>query len=594
MSGPGAYNDYHKGMYKRDAETLASANLRAYSLDDTARDRLLQRHRQTIKNRVGKVEYRFPDLNALHAQVAELAAQSVTSRLLDNIKDDHAVAEWLHHGLNLHQHRDMTICLFCEGDLSSARLEALQAHFSRAYDAFIERIEQRSRQLKHTRKLAEELHPPDQAVFYEDIAEEYCAAHEILEAVRTELIKFLDRLVTVLSKKRQAPFDRLAAGVDLPDLDLTAVERLNCVIQKHNQACEEFEARTSDARRRLAHAMIAESMNEYLKLADDLKTLGRSIADRRVKLSEIDKQISRLEQGIVEHRQPAEELNEDLRQYLGHNELALEVRETGYALTRHGVPADSLSDGERTALALLYFLKSLRDRRFDISKGVVVLDDPVSSLDANALYLAFGYIRECTQDAGQLFLLTHNFTFFRQARNWFHHLKGQNSKKTDKRPARFYMLARLHEPGVRRTALQQLDPLLELYESEYHYLFACVFREASVTGARKLEQTYFLPNVARRLLEMFLAFRLPQFAGQLWQKMKQIDFDDARKTRIIRFVHIHSHGDAIADPEHDTSALGEAPSVLSDLLELMESEDLKHYRAMVQVVSPPAENQVGP
>lgn len=142
----------------------------------------------------------------------------------------------------------------------------------------------------------------------------------------------------------------------------------------------------------------------------------------------------------MEHRQPAEELNEDLNKYLGHGELQLEIRETGYVITRNSVPAESLSEGETTAIAVLYFLKSLQDRRFELNKGLVVLDDPVSSLDTNALYLAFGFIRARTTNAGQLIVLTHNFTFFREVRNWFHHLTRQGKKDINQRPARFYML----------------------------------------------------------------------------------------------------------------------------------------------------------
>ena len=114
--------------------------------------------------------------------------------------------------------------------------------------------------------------------------------------------------------------------------------------------------------------------------------------------------------------------------------------DTGYTITRGGVSAEFLSEGETTAIALLYFLKSLQDRRFPLANGVIVLDDPVSSLDANALFLAFAFIRERTKDAGQLFILTHNFSFFRQVRHWFHHLKGQKKKDVSKRPARFFML----------------------------------------------------------------------------------------------------------------------------------------------------------
>ncbi len=250
-----------------------------------------------------------------------------------------------------------------------------------------------------------------------------------------------------------------------------------------------------------------------------------------------------MEREIVEHRQPAEELNDELAKYLGHDELRLEVKDTGYALLRRGVVADSLSEGERTALSLLYFLKTLGDRRFDLDEGVVVLDDPVSSLDANSLYLAFGYIRRRTEDAGQLFVLTHNFTFFRQVRNWFHHLRGQGKNDIDRRPARFYMLDRVGDEIPRRTTIRRLDPLLEGYDSEYHYLFARVYRGVNETDGG-LEEAYGLPNIARRLLEMFLAFREPQIAGGLEKKLKGIECDEAKKLRILRFVHTHSHSDA--------------------------------------------------
>jgi wobble nucleotide-excising tRNase len=251
---------------------------------------------------------------------------------------------------------------------------------------------------------------------------------------------------------------------------------------------------------------------------------------------------------------------------------------------RNGIPAQALSEGETTAIALLYFLKSLKDRRFDLAKGVVVLDDPVSSLDANALYLAYGFIRERTKDAAQLFILTHNFTFFRQVRNWFHHLKGK-----DKKQARFYMLDCASDGGQRCSTIRPLDPLLEQYESEYHYLFARIYRGAAAPTPPMLEDNYILPNMARRLLEAFLAFRQPRASGELWQQLKDAKFDEAKKLRILRFLHTHSHGDAIGEPEHDPSLLSEAGSVLKDLVEFIKAQDPEHFAAMVELVEPPIE-----
>ena len=95
--------------------------------------------------------------------------------------------------------------------------------------------------------------------------------------------------------------------------------------------------------------------------------------------------------------------------------------------------------------------------------------------------------------------------------------------------------------------------------------------------------------MARRLLETFLAFRRPQRAGELRQKLQVIDFDETKKLRILRFLHTHSHADAIVDPEHDPFALGEAKAALTDLLTLIRHEDTAHYDAMVALVDPPAE-----
>ena len=147
------------------------------------------------------------------------------------------------------------------------------------------------------------------------------------------------------------------------------------------------------------------------------------------------------------------------------------------------------------------------------------------------------------------------------------------------------MLEPVLDSDTRCTTIRPLDRLLVQYESEYHYLFARVYRERSDAVDTTLEHLYDLPNVARRLLESFLAFRRPQLSGDLWKKIQDTDFDQNRTTRIIRFVHTHSHSDGISEPEHDLSLLGEARSVLDDILALIEYEDPGHYEAMIGVVT---------
>lgn len=582
------YNEYDKRRYKERAEKMAEAGDAAKQLlSDSERERLQARHRATRKPKVSDVAYRVPQLQDLANIVAQLLGRTVVSAAIQTLKNDSDLAEWTRHGLGLHKKRGSDKCLFCEQPLPKGRLGELEAHFNAEYERFLQTVESQIQQLESEKKQAAELRLPNRAELYDDLAKEFNAAEETFRKMLGEITKFLDDLINALKHKKDKAFEAQTLNVAAPSVDDAVIKRLGEVIAKHNQSCDRFDESVKDARDRLALDMIAESLDEFVRLKDAVEKVTGEIQSIQNAITGLKNQIAQLERDIKEHQRPAEDLNEDLKRYLGHSDLQLTIKETGYAITRNGAPADMLSEGEMTAIALLYFLKSLEDRGFDKANGVVVLDDPVSSLDANALYLAFGFIRQRTQDAGQLLILTHNFTFFRQVRNWFHHLKGQKKKVVSQRPARFYMLDCIRDSKHRCSSIRPLDPLLEEYESEYHYLFALIYRAAEAPSPETLEQNYILPNVARRFLEAFLAFRQPQVAGDLWQKLQNVDFDAAKKHRIIRFVHTHSHGDTIGEPGHDPSLLGEARMVLGDLLEFIKSQDTKHFEGMVAVVKPP-------
>ncbi|CAC9589186.1 hypothetical protein [uncultured Gammaproteobacteria bacterium] len=57
-----------------------------------------------------------------------------------------------------------------------------------------------------------------------------------------------------------------------------------------------------------------------------------------------------------------EEMNEQLKTFLGRDDLIFEVVEGGYEVKRNGKTADRLSEGEKTAIAFVYFTIHLKDR----------------------------------------------------------------------------------------------------------------------------------------------------------------------------------------------------------------------------------------
>lgn len=592
-SGANPYNNYNKSDFTRRAEEMISAGDKdARVLNDISREKLLTQLRTSLKAKLQALKYRLPDLKVLKKSVADLLSITVVSAAIQSLKEDSKLSSWVHTGLGLHRERESQTCLFCEQKLPSDRLRTLEAHFSTEYEDLLRKLGDCIASIQAAIRTATDLSLPNAAEFYDDLSSEFESAAAALRAESESTTRALEALVRALEAKKARAFERVSHELSVPDVNASVVDNLNAVIEKHNKTCDDFQSRIHSAREQLEADSVATTVEEFVKLQAAVQIGEVEVKKADGEAKRLNTEIAKLEREIVVHRRPAEELNEDLRNYLGHDELRLEVKETGYTITRNGVPAQALSEGETTAIALLYFLKTLQDRRFDIRKGVIVLDDPVSSLDANALYLAFGFIRERTKDGGQLFVFTHNFTFFRQMRNWFHHLKGQNKKDVSQRPAKFYMLECAYDGVQRCSAIRQLDPLLEQYESEYHYLFASIYRAAMNAAAAHLETNYVLPNSARRLIEAFLAFRQPHVSGELWQKMKDVRFDEAKKVRILRFLHTHSHGDAIGEPEHDPSVLGEAHSVLKDLLEFIKSQDPEHFAAMVKLVDlAPAEEE---
>ena len=579
------YNNYDKARFHRRAEKmLADRDRSSHRLKDAERASRRAQLQATPKEVLSEVTYRMPAVASIAEEVAKLLSSTVVASAIESLAGDPTLTEWTRTGLHLHSDRGAVDCLFCRQRLPEDRLGVLEAHFNAEYERLMRDIDSQIDELQSAAAETSALELPNTAELHQRFGADYETAAQSLRDIGATTRTFLQALIGELEKKKERPFISRESAVPAPSIHRDPVEALNAVIDKHNEECEHLQSRVDDARSELALDMIAADLDEFVSLRETVRRIEGDIGAVEAELSRLAAQIDELEREISEYRRPAEELNADLSSYLGHDELRVDVRDTGYTISRGNKPAESLSEGEITAIALLYFLKSLEDTNFTLSESAVVLDDPVSSLDANALYLAFGFIQERTKDCGQLFILTHNFTFFRQVRNWFHQLKGQRKKDVARRPARFYMLDCTSDGARRSSALVRLDPLLERYESDYHYMFSQICRAADAGPADGFEQNYFLPNMARRVLEAFLAFRQPNVAGDLRRRLEEADFDEAKKRRIIRFVHAYSHSDTVGEPQHDASILGETHSVLNDLLAFIESQDPGHFTAMKALV----------
>lgn len=596
-----SYNNYDKRRFKVAVQSLNAQTAAAAILTDEQRAALRSQKDARPKSEIAKVVAPSVDLIGLTIEVEAIVERSVVAQTLDELTTDAKLAAWVQQGVALHSGAHATdTCRFCQQPFQADRRSALEAHFNDAFASFQEDLGALLTKLEKARATASSLPLPDTSRFYEALSPSATTASTKVSLARAETDAALNALIARVETKRDHPFSPTTKAAPVaaaqPSLD-DSVDALNTIAEKHNQISAQFQASVDEACEKLEDSYVAEAHAEFIQLSEAVTTAITALEVAEAKPTDIQTQIDELERTILEHRRPADELNAELRAYLGRDDLCFDVRETGYALTRNGQPVSNLSEGERTAISFLYFLKSLQDKAFDMKNGIVVIDDPVSSLDANALFSAFGYMKERTKQAGQLFILTHSFPFFRLVKNWFDYENGgrKSKRKPEKRRAWFFLLqSRWHSDGIRTSHLGPLDRLLQEHESEYQYLFKRVYDEAYRVDVVELEQHYGLPNIARRLVEAFLAFRFPDVSGELYARLTRVSFDEAKKTRILRFLHTYSHADAIAAPEHDLSLLSEAQPVLLDLLEMMEAVDKGHFDGLVKIVGHEVVEEIEP
>lgn len=592
--GGGTYNNYNKADFRKRCDGMAgSGDAASKVLSDEIKAGLKLEKEQRAMPDLSAPKLGLPKLAEVTAEVEAVLSKTVVSQVVARLKDNERIATWVKQGIALHDKPvEAVLCEFCGGPLSAGRVAELEAHFNDEYERLLEAVDAKRVAVEADATALRAAALPIAAELYEQFSAAYTEARGKLQQSIGEVADYLSALAVALSEKRTKPFEAmplapfLAGKNAAADTTAAAHEKaLGKLIAQHNARTADFGAAVQAARKKLEEGFVAEAMADFSTHTTSIQSAKDRVTNLTTKVRELRTQISDLEKTLVEHRKPADELNDELRSFLGRDDIKLDVRDTGYTITRNGVPASNLSEGERTAIAFLYFLKSLQDRAFELAKSVVVIDDPVSSLDANALFSAFGHMKSRTKSAGQLFVLTHNFAFFRQVKNWFHHMPHQKKKDVNLRPARFFMLVATGDGAGRKSSLCPLDNLLEEFESEYHYLFHRVHEEANrPRGVTALAEYYPLPNLARRLLEAFLAFRLPSIAGELHTKLEEITFDEHKKVRIIRFLHTFSHGDKIDEPGHDPTLLAEAPQVLAEILELIEAEDGKHFAGMLKAI----------
>jgi wobble nucleotide-excising tRNase len=130
--------------------------------------------------------------------------------------------------------------------------------------------------------------------------------------------------------------------------------------------------------------------------------------------------------------------------------------------------------------------------------------------------------------------------------------------------------------------IYELDPLLKKFDSDYQYLFSRLIEFEKVTDEKKSDLTliYPYPNMARRVLEVFLSFRFPS-KSEYKDKIDSTKASKKIKESVYRFTNLKSHG-TLKEAEGFSPEIIEPTSKnhILDVLRLMREEDGPHCKEM--------------
>ena len=179
----------------------------------------------------------------------------------------------------------------------------------------------------------------------------------------------------------------------------------------------------------------------------------------------------------------------------------------------------SLSEGEKTALAFAYFLSKYKHEIIDNKDAkqedyIIIIDDPVSSLDENRLFSTAIIIQDFLMPKAivtgkgedkviswngskQLFIFSHNIVFLKFMGNIIN--SDQNKGRVD-----YYL-----DKGK----ISLLPKLFQNYQTSYFYKFSKIqkFAEGNI-GYEEVKDS--LPNYIRITLESFIAFKFVRLRGK--------------------------------------------------------------------------------
>ena len=447
-----------KNNKKKFAETLASYSPVEHNIDK------LKRTYDSVYSSDAKAYPLFnviDDINVLDNiegnDLLPLAIVNTANTPFAQYMKELGSVKWVKNGHDDYQKKAGDKCPYCGQNLPRDYEENFAASFDKQYQINIQKLNdflnaytEAARKLLLSMQIPGEIYPAVDVKTYQDEI-------TVLQAIITENINKIK--------------EKLAEPSRIIELDITAsklqdmsykIKEFNELITANNNIVKERDAKKEDCKKEIfeymaflvqylakVHAKREIAFNNEMtkqegiikkqkelvdKLRDELHVLNTQTVETESAMNNINSFLRNFGFRGFELRPK----REHLQVYTGDSdkpEILSGINYRNYEVIRTatGEVADKLSEGEKNFIAFLYFQQRVfgnETENADLREKIVVIDDPVSSMDSGTLFMVSTQVKKmieiCRNNADnrnavvhgnfikQIFILTHNAYFHRE------------------------------------------------------------------------------------------------------------------------------------------------------------------------------------
>lgn len=550
-----------------------------------------------------------PALKDLHGDAATLLARKIApTQPLRDLLDDAVLQTWVKSGIPLHRDKRGT-CAFCGRELPPDLWQKLDAHFDRESEALDAEIGLLMGRVDSEKSVAMAIDSLDSESFYAVNQTSLVQLRGTLAAEVEKYLSELERIRDALQSRRDDIFTTLEPVKlsDNSDVVLAAVDDLDALIEANNartqsladdQKMARTELRLSEIAQFIADIDLDAEEKKVAQLRADADDAERAVKAAGAEIAVLESEAEDLRAQLKDERRGAEQVNDYLGHFFGHEGLRLKAveEEDGSAykfeVHRGGEPAYNLSEGECSLVAFCYFVAKLHDADSADRNLIVYIDDPVSSLDSNHVFFVYSLIESVLAEPRQradgsneyryeqLFVSTHNLDFFK-------YLKRLSHPNANNGGNQYFLVEQRNGHGY----LCPMPSYLRDYSTEFNYLFEQIYRCRDPENAKTNHECFYsFGNNLRKFLEAFLFYRYPLRDGHdtLKERLRRFFGEDPTSVALAnRIANELSHLGQAFDRGMQPVDIPEISAVADYVLDTIHNRDREQYNALLESIGEP-------